>query len=216
MSTGTGEPKGEGEEVEMAGMSAMQLSVQDLSCLEQPSMIGSITSFNGSLAGSLMGSNKRAVSVIGPARSLVSSLRNADGTIREDATETKPENGERDAHAPARVSSWYQTSFCIMAEIMGTGVLSLPSTVAGLGYVLGAVCILVYGGAVYYQGYLLMRVKNKYYSQVLSYGDIAYILHGKWFEAFTRWLLYANWYFLLCYYILALTSALSSAFYWKR
>ena len=98
---------------------------------------------------------------------------------------------------------------------MGTGILSLPSTVAGLGYILGSVAIFVFGVAVYYQGFLLAKVKNKYFSQVLSYGDMAYILHGSFFEIVTRWLLYANWYMLLCYYVLALTSALMSSIYWR-
>ena len=39
------------------------------------------------------------------------------------------------------------------------------------------------------------------------------MLHGSIFETFVRYLLYANWYALLCYYILALTSALMSSFY---
>ncbi len=31
-----------------------------------------------------------------------------------------------------------------------------------------------------------------------------------------RWLLFANWYFIMCYYVLALTNALTSAFYWDK
>ena len=59
-----------------------------------------------------------------------------------------------------------------MAEIMGTGILSLPSTMAGLGYILGSVAIVVMAVAVYFQGFLLAKVKNRYYSQALSYGTL--------------------------------------------
>ena len=180
-------------------------AVNDPAVMSNPKAIGSIQSASGSVT-----------SVVGPARSLVSSVRDpVDGSVRDGVKEIIPEDGEPQGHAPARVSAWYQTSFNLMAEIMGTGVLSLPSTVAGLGYGLGAAAIVAFAVAVYYQGFLLSKVKNKYYSQVLSYGDLAFILHGKWFESCTRWLLYANWYALMCYYILALTSALASAFYWR-
>ena len=99
--------------------------------------------------------------VVGSARSIVSSLRNPDGSMRDDATKLQPEDGEADHHGPARVSAWYQTSFNLMAEIMGTGILSLPSTMAGLGYVLGTIAILVFAFGVYYSGFLLSKVRNK-------------------------------------------------------
>jgi len=160
-------------------------------------------------------SNGSVNSVVGPARSLVTSLRDEDGVIREDAKEIMPEDGEPDNHGPARVSEWYQTSFNLMAEIMGTGILSLPSLMAGLGYALGTTAIVVFAFATYYSGVILMKVKNKYYKQILSYGDVAFILHGRAFEQVTRWLLYCNWYALMCYYVLALASCFMSAFYWR-
>jgi len=205
------------KDVEMAGKptegSPPLTSLRDVNkmqAMDNPNMIGSICSVNGN-------SGQSRHSVVGAARSLVSSIRNPyDGSIREEATKITPEDGEPDEHAPARVSAWYHTSFNLMAEIMGTGILSLPSTMAGLGYVLGTIAILSFAFAVYYSGFILAKVKNKYYKQVLSYGDVAFILHGKHFETFVRWLLFANWYALMCYYILALTSSFMSAFYWTE
>ena len=66
-----------------------------------------------------MGSDASCRRVVGGTRSFVSSLRSSDGTIRDDFDKIQPEDGEQDIHAPARVSAWYQTSFNLMAEIMG-------------------------------------------------------------------------------------------------
>ena len=155
--------------------------------------------------------------VVGQAsRSLMSSLRStADGSIRPDAKAIQPEDGEADGEGPARVCAWYQTSFNLMAEIMGTGFLSLPAVMAKLGYGLGVVAIVTFAVAVYYSGFLLAKVRNRYYKHVLSYGDVAYVIHGTWFERLTRWLLYANWYSLLAYYITALTQSFQEAFWWS-
>ena len=98
---------------------------------------------------------------------------------------------------------------------MGTGVLSLPATMAALGYTLGIIAIVTFAVAVYYSGFLLAKVRNRYYKHVLSYGDVAYVIHGTWFERLTRWLLYANWYSLLAYYITALTQSFQEAFWWS-
>jgi len=186
-------------------------NVNDMKAMDDPKMIGSIASIEGSLKSLASKVSGTSASVRGPARSLVSSIRTSDGTVREDAKEMQPEDGEPDhQHGPARVSDWYHTSFNLLAEIMGTGILSLPSTMAGLGYILGSFSIVVY-----YAGFILSKVKNRYYKQVLSYGDMSYIIHGEVFEKFTRGLLYANWYSLMCYYILALASCLMSAFYWR-
>ena len=192
------------------------LSVTVLKAMDDPKMIGSIASIEGSLKSLASKVSGTSASVRGPARSLVSSIRTSDGTVREDAKEMQPEDGEPDhQHGPARVSDWYHTSFNLLAEIMGTGILSLPSTMAGLGYILGSFSIVVFAIGVYYAGFILSKVKNRYYKQVLSYGDMSYIIHGEVFEKFTRGLLYANWYSLMCYYILALASCLMSAFYWR-
>ena len=115
-------------------------SVTDMQdVFESPQRIGSNASSFGS------------VKVVGAARSLVSSVRNSDGSVREDAKEIQPEDGQRDYHGPARISPWWSVSFNVLAEIMGTGILSLPSTVAGLGYILGSLSILIFAFAVYYQ-----------------------------------------------------------------
>ncbi|QDZ20804.1 amino acid transporter [Chloropicon primus] len=180
-------------------------------------LMGSLRNVNSMAAMDNPGSVDGSVaSVRGPARSLVSSVRDADGAARKNITELQPEDGNPDSHAPARVSDWYHTTFNLLAEIMGTGILSLPATVAGLGYVLGSVSIALAAVAIYYSGFILAKTKNTYYSQILSYGDMAFIAHGRWFEQSTRWLLYANWYSLMCYYILALASCFMSAFYWRK
>ena len=97
---------------------------------------------------------------------------------------------------------------------MGTGVLSLPATMAALGYTLGIIAIVTFAVAVYYSGFLLAKVRNRYYKHVLSYGDVAYVIHGTWFERVARYLLWLNWYSLLAYYITALTQAFQAAFWW--
>uniref|UniRef100_A0A7S3E6Q2 Amino acid transporter transmembrane domain-containing protein n=1 Tax=Chloropicon laureae TaxID=464258 RepID=A0A7S3E6Q2_9CHLO len=177
----------------------------DPACMDAPSMILNTSSVDASV---------RSAAVRGPARSLVSSIRSADGSLREDF---KRSGDEVDLHhGPAQVSEWYNTTANLLAEVMGTGLLSLPSTVAGLGYILGSISIVTFAVAIFYSGSVLAKVKNRYAKHVLSYGDMAFILHGKPFEVATRWLLYANWYFLMCYYTLALASSLQAAFYWNE
>ena len=83
-------------------------------------------------------------------------------------------------------SSWPMSASIIVGEIMGTGILALPYACARLGWVAGLAACSCFGLTAIYSDVLLSRVKNDYYPQADSYGDLAHATVGPIFGAFTR------------------------------
>merc|ERR1712048_1283474 len=77
-------------------------NVNSMSAMDNPQNVNSVMSVDGSIP-----------SVRGPARSLVTSVRNADGSVKKDVTDINPEDGQQ-GHVPARVSAWYHTTFNLL------------------------------------------------------------------------------------------------------
>ena len=75
-------------------------------------------------------------------------------SLRYGGVLTKSPSGT--AHA-LPVSTWQRSAMNLCGEILGAGVLSLPSTVAQLGYIVGTGLLLVFSMMVMYVGFYLRR-----------------------------------------------------------
>jgi len=108
-----------------------------------------------------------------------------------------------------RKSKWYHSSFILMAEIMGAGLLGLPYAMSRLGWVVGlsvSVC-----GAFFctYSGILLWRVRHELgYGEAESYYDVALGTGGPLFGSFVRAIVYVSWAAVLPYFLLACADSL--------
>jgi len=109
-------------------------------------------------------------------------------------------------------STWWQSSFLLTGELMGTGILSLPYACGRLGWVLGLSSCVVFAVISAHTGYLLSVVKNRFYPHATSYYDLAYETGGSSFAWFTRISLMLTWAMLLPYYLISATSSLRAAF----
>ena len=85
------------------------------------SQLASVTDMNALSNPSSIQNAQTKTRIVGAARSLVSSVRNVDGSVREDFINKaiKPEDGKRDDFGPARVSPWWSMSFNLMAGEQG-------------------------------------------------------------------------------------------------
>ena len=54
--------------------------------------------------------------------------------------------------APKRQTSWWNASFILVAELVGTGILGLPSTFSTVGWIPGALLLVVFAGLAFYSG----------------------------------------------------------------
>eukprot|EP00947_MAST-08B_sp_MAST-8B-sp1_P005321 g5321.t1 len=94
---------------------------------------------------------------------------------------------------------------------MGSGVLGLPYAMGKLGWVVGCSFCVVFGLFAIYVGRLLGRVRNDFYPQAETFGEVAALVSGPRFERFTRLAIWCNWFCLLPYYLVAASSALTVA-----
>ena len=104
------------------------------------------------------------------------------------------DSNNKQAHTVRR-SRWYHTSFVIMAEVMGAGILGLPYATVRLGLVLGVVTSVCCGLAAWYAGWLLSRVKHEFSctSDAESYAGMAAALVGPLFGSFTKGIIAFSW-----------------------
>lgn len=80
--------------------------------------------------------------------------------------------------AKPRGSHWILTSSLVVSDVIGSGVLALPSAVAALGWVPGMSLLVVFGYMSLYTGLLLGRLHCRY-PNVHSYGDLAHVFAGE-------------------------------------
>ena len=103
----------------------------------------------------------------------------------------------------------YHSSFILMAEIMGAGLLGLPYAMSRLGWVVGlAVSV---SGAFFctYSGILLWRVRHELgYGEAESYYDVALGTGGPLFGSLVRAIVYVSWAAVLPYFLLACADSL--------
>ena len=76
-------------------------------------------------------------------------------SLRYGGVLTKTPSGQHTHALP--VSTWQRSAMNLCGEILGAGVLSLPSTVAQLGYIVGTGLLLVFSMMVMYVGFYLRR-----------------------------------------------------------
>ena len=120
--------------------------------------------------------------------------------------------GETEAHHHTR-SKWYQSSFILMAEIMGAGILGLPFAMSRLGWVWGLITSVLGGILCTYSGVLLSRAKHELgQDQAESYADLAYATGGRVFGDIVRGIVYLSWVAVLPYFLLACVDSLRDLF----
>ena len=109
-------------------------------------------------------------------------------------------------------SRWYHTTFVIMAEVMGAGVLGLPYATSRLGLVLGSTVSLVFGVAATYSGLLLARARHDFgLHEANSYSDLAQALGGPLAGRLTVGVVLVAWGSLLPYFLLACADSINLA-----
>jgi amino acid permease len=101
----------------------------------------------------------------------------------------------------------FASVFLLLGDVMGTGVLSLPSSAAKLGWGMSMTALLVFAFAAFYSGVLLSKVKQKY-PDIKSYSDAAMKI-GPTFGMITKICIISNWGALLIYFVIATVSSLS-------
>ena len=85
---------------------------------------------------------------------------------------SRSEAAEKKDHGAQR-SHWLQSSFVIVGEVMGAGVLGLPSCVGQMGWVLGITSILAFGVMAVYSGHLISETRNRWHPNCGTFADIA-------------------------------------------
>ena len=56
---------------------------------------------------------------------------------------------------PERRTTWYNAAAVLVAELVGTGVLGLPSTFAAVGWIPGVLLLVVFALLAFYSGYVI-------------------------------------------------------------
>ena len=102
-------------------------------------------------AGSLTSVRLADVVAAGSIQSIHESMQDS---LRYGGVLTKSPSGT--THA-LPVSTWQRSAMNLCGEILGAGVLSLPSTMAQLGYIVGTALLLVFSMMVMYIGFYLRR-----------------------------------------------------------
>mmetsp|Transcript_64333 Transcript_64333/g.172224 ORF Transcript_64333/g.172224 Transcript_64333/m.172224 type:complete len:468 (+) Transcript_64333:51-1454(+) len=101
----------------------------------------------------------------------------------------------------ARQSTWQQTAALVIADIVGTGVLSLSGNFAKLGVWSGISALVICYPLNFFTGILLNRLHLAFPLSV-TYGDVGFKLVGKWGQQLGFASLYVYMFFLLgSYYI---------------
>jgi amino acid permease len=103
---------------------------------------------------------------------------------------------------------WYGTSLVLLAEVMGTGILSLPYAAVTLGWVSTLVLLPVFALLAYFSSAMLSYVQQRY-PCINSYGDAATQLIGPKFGTFSNACMLLNWGSLAIYYLVAASNAIA-------
>ena len=104
---------------------------------------------------------------------------------------------------------WYGTSMILLAEVLGTGVLSLPYAAVTLGFASSVAFLIVFAFAANYCSLLLSHVRQQC-PHVRSYADAATELVGVKFGKFTMGCMILNWVALAIYFVVAASDALGT------
>ena len=109
----------------------------------------------------------------------------------------------------ARVHGRYHSSFILMAEIMGAGLLGLPYAMSKLGWIVGLTTSVLGAFFCTYSGTLLSRVRHELgYTEAESYYDVALGTGGPIFGSVVRGTVFVSWGAVLPYFLLACADSL--------
>ena len=87
-----------------------------------------------------------------------------------------------------RLTHWRMTSFLLVADIIGTGILSLPKQLSRLGWGFGIAMLCFFWPINLYSGILLKRVAVAFPSApIAGYPDVAEHLWGKRAGNWSKW-----------------------------
>jgi len=122
-----------------------------------------------------------------------------------------------DGHAlPERNVSWLTAAQLMVVDIVGVGVLTLPSVMVDLGWVLGTIFIVLFYPLNVYCGMLLQRLvvhKSGKYKDVLSYMMMGQLVSGKSLRKFSAFVVYLNIFLSVRDYLLVLGQSFGLVFY---
>jgi len=106
---------------------------------------------------------------------------------------------------------WYGTALIVLAEVMGTGLLSLPYAAVTLGWVTAVASAFVFAAVAICSGSLLSQVITEH-PEVKSFADAARTLIGSRFALFTRACMIVFWAALTIYYLIATADSIGSIY----
>jgi len=139
-------------------------------------------------------------------------IENSSTTSKSISTVSKAVDEPKSNSQVERVS-WLMTSVLLMADVMGTGVLSLPYAAARIGWVLAMFALVLFAYAAAYSGELLAAVRNEHFPGVNSYADVAVLTGGRRFGIFTQAAILINWGMLMPYFLISIGDSLELIFY---
>ncbi|EME26088.1 amino acid transporter, AAAP family [Galdieria sulphuraria] len=102
---------------------------------------------------------------------------------------------------------WWRTVFLILGDILGTGILAIPSGMASMGWLLGTLFLVVMCGIFIYCGLLLYKMRLMF-PHIRTYGDLGRQVYGKWGEWAVYLIQYTSLFLVLPVYLLVASTAL--------
>lgn len=102
---------------------------------------------------------------------------------------------------------WWRAVFLVLGDILGTGILAIPSGLASMGWLLGVLFLVVMCGIFIYCGLLLYKMRLMY-PHIRTYGDLGREVYGKWGEWAVYLVQYTSLFLVLPVYLLVASTAL--------
>ena len=113
---------------------------------------------------------------------------------------------------PIRQTGWINVIFIILADLVGTGVMSLPKDFADIGYIPGVLILAVFGALTFFSGILLWRMHMTYPSGI-TYGNLADAIGGVHLKRTLFCFVFGYFAFVLVIYIKNVAIALQNIFW---
>eukprot|EP00871_Galdieria_phlegrea_P005002 jgi/Galph1/5502/GphlegSOOS_G4114.1 len=102
---------------------------------------------------------------------------------------------------------WWRCVFLILGDILGTGILAIPSGLSSMGWVLGLLFLFVMCAVFIYCGLLLAKMRL-IFPHIRTYGDLGEQIYGFWGRWAVYVIQYSNLYLALPVYLLVASTAL--------
>jgi len=112
----------------------------------------------------------------------------------------------------ARENNWIQTTFLLLADVVGTGVLGLPYAFKRLGWIPGIAAMVIFYFAGQYTGKILCKLIVAF-PEAATLGELAEHLFNRVGIMVSYVFLYVYLFFILCQYLLVSGKAVQGALY---